>query len=69
MSERSKPRGAHLPFMVNVDVPRSWQGEVNAVLDQAARNWGQADLLQPADRERGQPGGRRQRFVGSPPPM
>ncbi|HEY3191248.1 MAG TPA: hypothetical protein VGJ61_00575 [Solirubrobacterales bacterium] len=26
--------------MVNVDVPRSWQGEVNSVLDQAERHWG-----------------------------
>jgi hypothetical protein len=32
-------------FLVNVEVPRSWQGEVNSTLADAARNWGQADLV------------------------
>ncbi|HSD24881.1 MAG TPA: hypothetical protein VLB79_11215 [Solirubrobacterales bacterium] len=32
-------------FLVNVDVPRSWQGEVNSILAEAARSWGQAELV------------------------
>jgi peptidoglycan/LPS O-acetylase OafA/YrhL len=32
-------------FLVNVEVPRSWQGEVNSTLSEAARNWGQAQLV------------------------
>jgi len=32
-------------YLVNVDVPRSWQGEVNSALSQAARDWGQAKLV------------------------
>jgi len=32
-------------YLVNVDVPRSWQGEVNSGLHEAAQNWGQAELL------------------------
>jgi peptidoglycan/LPS O-acetylase OafA/YrhL len=32
-------------LLVNVDVPRSWQGEVNSILAQAARSWGQAELV------------------------
>jgi peptidoglycan/LPS O-acetylase OafA/YrhL len=32
-------------YLVNVDVPRSWQGEVNSILHEAAQNWGQAELL------------------------
>jgi peptidoglycan/LPS O-acetylase OafA/YrhL len=38
-------RGVPHVYLVNVDVPRSWQGEVNSILAQAARNWGQAELL------------------------
>jgi peptidoglycan/LPS O-acetylase OafA/YrhL len=38
-------RGVHRVYLVNVDVPRSWQGEVNSSLYQAARNWGQAQLV------------------------
>jgi peptidoglycan/LPS O-acetylase OafA/YrhL len=32
-------------YLLNVDVPRSWQGEVNSILHEAAQNWGQAQLL------------------------
>jgi peptidoglycan/LPS O-acetylase OafA/YrhL len=32
-------------FLVNVEVPRSWQGEVNSALSEAAQSWGQADLV------------------------
>jgi Predicted acyltransferases len=32
-------------FLVNVEVPRSWQGEVNSTLSEAAQNWGQAELV------------------------
>jgi len=32
-------------YLVNVEVPRSWQGEVNSALSDAARNWGQARLV------------------------
>jgi hypothetical protein len=32
-------------FLVNVEVPRSWQGEVNSALSEAAQNWGQATLV------------------------
>ena len=30
---------------MNVEVPRSWQGEVNSALSDAAENWGQAQLV------------------------
>jgi hypothetical protein len=32
-------------FLVNVEVPRSWQGEVNSTLSGAAQDWGQAELV------------------------
>jgi peptidoglycan/LPS O-acetylase OafA/YrhL len=32
-------------FLVNVEVPRSWEGEVNSALSDAAGNWGQAELI------------------------
>jgi peptidoglycan/LPS O-acetylase OafA/YrhL len=32
-------------FLVNVEVPRSWEGEVNSALSDAAGNWGQAELV------------------------
>jgi peptidoglycan/LPS O-acetylase OafA/YrhL len=32
-------------YLVNVEVPRSWQGEVNSALSQAAEDWGQAQLV------------------------
>jgi peptidoglycan/LPS O-acetylase OafA/YrhL len=38
-------RGVPHVYLVNVDVPRSWQGEVNSALSEAARNWGQAQLV------------------------
>jgi hypothetical protein len=38
-------RGVPHVFLVNVEVPRSWQGEVNSTLAEAARSWGQADLV------------------------
>ena len=38
-------RGVPHVYLVNVEVPRSWQGEVNSVLSQAADNWGQAQLV------------------------
>jgi peptidoglycan/LPS O-acetylase OafA/YrhL len=38
-------RGVPHVFLVNVEVPRSWQGEVNSVLSDAARDWGQAELV------------------------
>jgi peptidoglycan/LPS O-acetylase OafA/YrhL len=38
-------RGVPNVYLVNVDVPRSWQGEVNSILAEAARNWGQAELV------------------------
>jgi peptidoglycan/LPS O-acetylase OafA/YrhL len=38
-------RGVPHVYLVNVDVPRSWQGEVNSILAQAAHNWGQAELV------------------------
>ena len=38
-------RGVPHVYLVNVDVPRSWQGEVNSALGEAARNWGQAELV------------------------
>jgi peptidoglycan/LPS O-acetylase OafA/YrhL len=38
-------RGVPHVYLVNVDVPRSWQGEVNSTLSEAARNWGQAELI------------------------
>jgi hypothetical protein len=38
-------RGVPRVYLVNVDVPRSWQGEVNSILHEAAQNWGQARLV------------------------
>jgi hypothetical protein len=38
-------RGVPHVFLVNVEVPRSWQGEVNSVLSEAEENWGQAELV------------------------
>jgi peptidoglycan/LPS O-acetylase OafA/YrhL len=38
-------RGVPHVYLVNVDVPRSWQGEVNSILAQAAHSWGQAELV------------------------
>ncbi len=38
-------RGVPHVFLVNVEVPRSWQGEVNSTLSEAADNWGQAELV------------------------
>ena len=38
-------RGVPHVFLVNVEVPRSWQGEVNSALSDAAGNWGQAELV------------------------
>ncbi len=38
-------RGVPHVYLVNVEVPRSWQGEVNSVLSDAAHNWGQARLV------------------------
>jgi len=38
-------RGVPHVFLVNVEVPRSWQGEVNTALSEAARSWGQARLV------------------------
>jgi peptidoglycan/LPS O-acetylase OafA/YrhL len=32
-------------FLVNIEVPRSWEGEVNSALSEAAGNWGQAELV------------------------
>jgi peptidoglycan/LPS O-acetylase OafA/YrhL len=32
-------------YLVNVEVPRSWQGEANSALSEAAQNWGQAQLV------------------------
>jgi hypothetical protein len=32
-------------YLVNVEVPRSWQGEVNTALSEAADDWGQAQLV------------------------
>jgi hypothetical protein len=32
-------------YLVNVDVPRSWQGEVNSALSEAARDWDAARLV------------------------
>jgi peptidoglycan/LPS O-acetylase OafA/YrhL len=38
-------RGVPHVFLVNVEVPRSWEGEVNSALSEAAQNWGQAELV------------------------
>jgi peptidoglycan/LPS O-acetylase OafA/YrhL len=38
-------RGVPHVFLVNVEVPRSWQGEVNSALSDAAGDWGQAELV------------------------
>ena len=38
-------KGVPHVFLVNVEVPRSWQGEVNSALSQAAESWGQAQLV------------------------
>jgi peptidoglycan/LPS O-acetylase OafA/YrhL len=38
-------RGVPRVYLINVDVPRSWQGEVNSALHEAAGNWGQARLV------------------------
>ncbi|HSR22496.1 MAG TPA: acyltransferase family protein, partial [Candidatus Eisenbacteria bacterium] len=38
-------RGVPHVYLVNVDVPRSWQGEVNSALSEAARDWGAAQLV------------------------
>jgi peptidoglycan/LPS O-acetylase OafA/YrhL len=38
-------RGVAHVYLVNVEVPRSWQGEVNSALSEAAHNWGQAQLV------------------------
>jgi peptidoglycan/LPS O-acetylase OafA/YrhL len=38
-------KGVPHVFLVNVEVPRSWQGEVNSALSEAADNWGQAQLV------------------------
>jgi peptidoglycan/LPS O-acetylase OafA/YrhL len=32
-------------FLVNVEVPRSWQEEVNSAVSEAAGDWGQAELV------------------------
>jgi hypothetical protein len=42
---REALRGVPHVFLVNVEVPRSWQGEVNSTLSDAARGWGQAELV------------------------
>jgi len=38
-------RGIPHVFLVNVEVPRSWQAEVNSTLSEAASDWGQAELV------------------------
>jgi peptidoglycan/LPS O-acetylase OafA/YrhL len=38
-------RGVPHVFLVNVEVPRSWQGEVNSVLSDTASSWRQAKLV------------------------
>jgi hypothetical protein len=38
-------RGVPHVFLVNVEVPRSWQAEVNSTLSEAAGDWGQAELV------------------------
>ena len=38
-------RGVPHVYLVNVEVPRSWQGEVNSALSEAAGDWGQAELV------------------------
>jgi hypothetical protein len=38
-------RGVPHVFLVNVEVPRSWQGEVNSALSEATNDWGQAELV------------------------
>ena len=38
-------RGVPHVLLVNVEVPRSWEGEVNSALSDAAGNWGQAELV------------------------
>jgi hypothetical protein len=38
-------KGVPHVFLVNVEVPRSWQGEVNSALSEASRSWGQAELV------------------------
>ena len=38
-------KGVPHVLLVNVEVPRSWQGEVNSLLSQAADDWGQAQLV------------------------
>jgi peptidoglycan/LPS O-acetylase OafA/YrhL len=38
-------KGVPHVFLVNVEVPRSWQDEVNSALSEAAGNWGQAQLV------------------------
>jgi hypothetical protein len=38
-------RGVPHVFLVNAEVPRSWEGEVNATLSDAASDWGQAELI------------------------
>ena len=38
-------KGVPHVLLVNVEVPRSWQGEVDSLLSQAADDWGQAQLV------------------------
>jgi peptidoglycan/LPS O-acetylase OafA/YrhL len=42
---RAALRGVPHVYLVNVEVPRSWQGEVNSALSEAADDWGQAQLV------------------------
>ena len=42
---RSVLQGVPHVYLINVDVPRSWQGEVNSALSEAAREWSAAHLV------------------------
>jgi peptidoglycan/LPS O-acetylase OafA/YrhL len=42
---RAVLQGVPHVYLVNVDVPRSWQGEVNSALSEAARDWSAAQLV------------------------
>ena len=42
---RGALQGVPHVYLVNVDVPRSWQGEVNSAMSEAARDWHAAQLV------------------------
>ncbi len=42
---RSALDGVDHVYLVNVEVPRSWEGEVNDALEEAVKSWPQAQIV------------------------